>query len=275
MVDLPAGTFRTLEWDGHDGHPAVLLHGLSGVAEVWGATVDALGADRPRCIALDQRGHGHSPRTPGAYRATDYLTDVVALIEHIGVPVHLVGHSMGARVTILAAARRPELLLTATVVDIGPEAWAANIARTTRLFGSLPERFADREAALELARASGRGEDWARRFVEWRLRAEADGTYTWLASPDGLVESVTVQRARNHWRDWERIRLPTLLVRGAHSTEVRPHIAQAMRRRNPGVRFVEIPDVGHNIPLGAPGPLGASIRTFWVDTTTDTDGKRA
>lgn len=263
-VDLPAGRFRTLRWSGDADTTAVFLHGLSGVAEVWGATVQALGDARPRCVALDQRGHGHSPRTPGAYRAADYLGDLAALVHTLDAPVHLVGHSMGARVAILAAARRPELLRSVTVVDIGPEAWAANIATTSKLFASLPERFADRDEALALGRAAGQGEAWAERFLRWRLQEQPDGSYTWLASLDGLVETVTVQRARNYWRDWDRIAVPALLVRGGTSNEVRPRIAEAMRTRNPGVGFVEFDGIGHNIPLLAPERLATELERFWA-----------
>ncbi len=272
MVPLPAGTFRTLEWAGDADSTMVFLHGLSGVAEVWEDTVAALGADRPRCVAIDQRGHGRSPRTPGAHAATDHLADVIALIERFGSRVHLVGHSMGARVAILAAARRPDLLHTATIVDIGPEAWAANIIATTGALSSLPRRFADRDAALVPGRASGRGERWAERFVDRRMRAEPDGTFTWLASIDGLIESVTTQRARNHWRDWERIDVPALLVRGGASNELRPRIAQEMLRRNPRVAFVELDDVGHNIPLLAPDRLAAELTRFLGVTAASDPG---
>ena len=134
--DLPAGAFRALDWaaTGATGPTALLLHGLSGVADVWCDTVGALGESRPRCVAVDQRGHGHSPATPGRYRVGDHVGDVRTLVGRLGAPVHLVGHSMGARVAFVTAARRPELVASVVVVDIGPEAWVANIDRTTRMF---------------------------------------------------------------------------------------------------------------------------------------------
>ena len=122
--DLPAGVFRSLEWaaTGDTGPTALLLHGLSGVADVWCDTVAALGESRPRCVAVDQRGHGHSPATPGRFRVADHVGDVRALVDRLGAPVHLVGHSMGARVAFVTAARHPELVASVVVVDIGPEA---------------------------------------------------------------------------------------------------------------------------------------------------------
>lgn len=263
-VALPAGLFRLLEWPGRNDATVVFLHGLSGVAEVWDETVAALDPDRPRCIALDQRGHGHSPRTPGHYAATDYLGDLVSLVEQLDGPIHLVGHSMGARVAILAAARHPEAFASIVIVDIGPEAWKANITETSRLFASMPQRFDDRDAALSLIGLSKRGDEWANRFVDSRLRVLPDGSYSWLAAPETLIETVTTQRARNYWTDWDRISSPALLIRGGTSKELRPRIVAAMRRRNPSVKFTEIPDVGHNIPMDAPTDLAEALRTFWV-----------
>lgn len=267
-IDLSAGAFRGIEWPGNADRTVVFLHGLSGVADVWTDTIadlaDALGVGHPRCIAIDQRNHGHSPRTPGHCTARDYLADLVELIEGLGTRVDLVGHSMGARVTILAAARRPDLVDTATIVDIGPEAWSTNVTNTARSFRALPERFVDRAEALEFGRLSNRGDQWAERFVAWRLRPHDDGSYTWLADHDRLIESVATQRARNYWHDWERIATPALLIRGGTSREVRPRIAAEMRRRNPRVGFVEIADVGHNVPLLAPRRLADELAGFWT-----------
>lgn len=294
--ELRAGRFRGLEWPGFPGvsrppgagsarsdgpgssggaPTAVLLHGLSGMADVWHATVmalpDHLDGSRPRCVAIDQRGHGRSPHLPGRYSAADYLQDLVDLVDLLGAPVRLVGHSMGARVAMIGAARHPELFSSVVVVDIGPEAWQRNISATTALLAARPERFSDLEEALSVARfiVGERGydpvggDDAARMFVEERLRREKDGAYTWLAPRDALIESVTVQRSRNYWRDWEGISIPTLLVRGGNSDELRPHVVQAMRRRNPAVDFVEIDGVGHNVPLLAPERLAEEVGRFW------------
>lgn len=263
-VALPAGLFRCVEWSGRRDETVVLLHGLSGVADVWTDTVDALGTDRPRCIALDQRGHGRSPRTPGAYAARDYLGDLMALVDQLGGPVRLVGHSMGARVAILAAARHPDAFSSVVIVDIGPEAWKANIAHTTKLFASMPESFASRDEAMAVGRMAGRGDEWATRFIDWRLHAEADGTYTWLGSQEAMIETVTVQRARGYWPDWVDVVVPSIVVRGALSKELRPATFEAMQRRNPFVHSTEIPDVGHNIPLEAPVDLARAIVEFWA-----------
>ena len=136
FITLPAGQFRFLEWNG--GAPAtVFLHGLSGVAEVWSETVEAFGDAGPRSIALDQRGHGHSPKPPSGYGIGHYVEDAAVFVRMLKAgPVHLVGHSMGARVAIVLAARHPDLLRSVTIVDIGPEIWKENATNTIAAFES-------------------------------------------------------------------------------------------------------------------------------------------
>ena len=104
----------------------LFLHGLTGVAEVWQETVDALGEGRPRCVAIDQRGHGDSPHG-GPYHVRQLVQDALAAARAAGMErPHLVGHSMGARVAMAAAAWRPRAWRTVAMADIGPEASAGS-----------------------------------------------------------------------------------------------------------------------------------------------------
>jgi pimeloyl-ACP methyl ester carboxylesterase len=270
-IDLPAGRFRFLEWGGV-APAAVFLHGLGGIAEVWGPTVDALGAERPRCIALDQRGHGHSPNPPSGYGIGHYVEDAAAFIRSLKVgPIHLVGHSMGARVAIVLAARNPDLLRSVTVVDIGPEIWKENAAGTVAAFDRMPHRFATGDDAIAFSerRPSSFTPETSNQAVQARsiffagLGENADGSFEWLASFHALKQSVTLHRARDYWVEWHAIRVPAMLTRGGASTELRPAIAQRMRETNPRVRFAQFEGIGHNIPLLAPEQLATTLAQFW------------
>lgn len=261
---MAAGPVRVLEWPGDGDGVAVFLHGLSAVADVWQATVTALGRGAPTCIAFDQRGHGHAPRGAIDYRVGAFVDDLLSIIGSLRLErPHLVGHSMGGRVAMVAAARHRATFRSVTVVDIGPEQWKANAEATAAALEAMPAAFADTSAAEAFA-ARGRAlqEPWRSAFFA-RLERGRDGRYRWLADPADLARIVRVHRARNYWRDWGRIRIPALLVRGERSNELRPRIAAAMQRRNPHAEVVELSRAPHNIPLAAPVFLAEALMAFW------------
>src|SRR5512134_3558529 len=91
-----------------DDRPAlVLLHGLSADGSSWQPVIDRF-AGRHRTFALDFRGHGASERTPGRYGLADYVADAERLLDAIGAPAIVVGHSLGGVVAAsLAQDRHP------------------------------------------------------------------------------------------------------------------------------------------------------------------------
>lgn len=83
-----------------------------------------------RLIALDQRGHGETPRAE-SYRIADFAADAIGFLEQLAAgPVHLVGHSLGTIVAQRVAEQRPDLLQS--LILIGP-------ARTARAHPGLLE----------------------------------------------------------------------------------------------------------------------------------------
>ena len=261
-LELSAGVFRTLTW-GEGGEAVLFLHGLTAVADVWGPTIKALPAGR-RFVALDQRGHGGSPHTPGEYSASRMAGDVREAVRLLGGQVHLVGHSMGARMAIIAASRFPELLRSVAIVDIGPEASKANIEATVSGISSRPERFASERDALAYAFRTRVPTESDRHIFLARLQRHADGSLTWRSPAEALIECVTRQRAQNYWSDWRNITIPALFVHGGRSNEVSDAIASAMRSANPRVRYERLEDIGHNIPLIAPEKLAALLDPHWT-----------
>ena len=258
---LPAGEFRTLMWPG-SGTPIVLLHGLTGLAHVWGETVNALGGYGP-AWALDQRGHGDSPAPVSGYSIAEYVGDVVAFVRTLRLEQpHLVGHSMGARVAMVAAARHPELFRSVSVVDIGPERWTANWRDTVAAIERMPATMTEAETLAFFTRNRPTPAARQRGYLS-RLRDAGEGRLTWRGSPEAWKQTVKSHRSRDFWEEWGRIAIPALLIRGGDSNELRPAVAARMRDRNPGVRYQEFAGVGHNIPLIAPETLAAALAAFW------------
>jgi pimeloyl-ACP methyl ester carboxylesterase len=113
-------TFDVLDEGPLDGKPVVLLHGFPERSSTWRRVTPHLHEAGLRTLALDQRGYspGARPRRRRDYRLFELVDDVVALIDRVGAPVHLVGHDWGAAVGWAVAIRRPDLLLSWTAVSV-------------------------------------------------------------------------------------------------------------------------------------------------------------
>ncbi|WP_415976220.1 alpha/beta fold hydrolase [Rhodococcus sp. 077-4] len=112
--------FDVLDQGPLDGPVVLLLHGFPERASSWSAVMAILNDAGMRTIAPDQRGYSPNarPKRRRDYRFGALVGDVVALIERIGRPVHLVGHDWGANVAWVTAGRHPELVASLTAFSV-------------------------------------------------------------------------------------------------------------------------------------------------------------
>jgi pimeloyl-ACP methyl ester carboxylesterase len=122
---------RTVDVDGvgiayddvGEGDPVVLVHGFaSRRRETWAGWPDALVEAGYRVLALDVRGHGESdkPHDPAAYGPEVLAGDVAALLDDADVEsAHLVGYSMGARISMHVLLDHPERVERCVLAGVG------------------------------------------------------------------------------------------------------------------------------------------------------------
>lgn len=88
----------------------LLLHGgLSNSDELLDSIGGSL-AERRRVVAFDRRGHGRTADTPAPFHYASMVAETIAVIDHVGGPVHVVGWSDGGIVGLLLALQRPDLV---------------------------------------------------------------------------------------------------------------------------------------------------------------------
>jgi pimeloyl-ACP methyl ester carboxylesterase len=102
---------------GEDGAPVVVLvHGAGAHMGWWDAVIAEL-TPSFRVIALDLSGNGDSAARAD-YGGEGWAEEVLAVARQVGgARVLLVGHSLGGRISILAAARGPETVRGLVLVD--------------------------------------------------------------------------------------------------------------------------------------------------------------
>ena len=102
-----------------EGKPLMILHGLFGMLQNWGAQTKAL-ADEYQIIAVDLRDHGQSPRS-NAISYPLMAADIRQLITDLGhKKVDLLGHSMGGKVAMQLACEPDSPIDRLIVADIAP-----------------------------------------------------------------------------------------------------------------------------------------------------------
>jgi 3-oxoadipate enol-lactonase len=222
-----------LEVEGSGPPWLVCLHGLVDTLEVWDRLAPAL-ARRGAVARFDQRGHGESGAPPGPYRREDLVSDVVGVLEGLGVPrAILVGHSMGGVVALTMGLTRPErvagmvLLGTASQCSERVAAWYERIA----LAG-------ETEGCEGIARAIY-GES-SRRRVAGDPRALAHVTRTLKSLwADPLTPKLS------------EIRCPVLLIVG-EKDPMGPRASEIIAEQVPGARVEVLPGRGHWTHVEAP-----------------------
>ncbi|HEY3518708.1 MAG TPA: alpha/beta hydrolase [Gammaproteobacteria bacterium] len=100
------------------GQIVLLVHGTGAWSEIWRSTLDRLAAAGYRAVAVDMPPFGYSEQpTTRDYTTATQGRRLAALVESLGGPVVLVGHSFGARATVEAAMLAPERMRALVLVD--------------------------------------------------------------------------------------------------------------------------------------------------------------
>ena len=256
MLDSPAGAAEP---------PLLLLHGLFGQGGNFQSVGRKLAAGRSVVLA-DLRNHGASPWDADASLSA-MADDVAALISSLGAPaVSLCGHSLGGKVAMLVALRRPELVARLCVVDIAPVAYemGGNRAILDALLALPDEALASRaaaDAALAAAAAAPQAEALGNQFIRqfllqnlvpderrWRLnlRALRDGYDALRGFPDAGAPAAG---------------LPTLFIGGERDGMLGEEHRDACVAHFPDARLEMLP-VGHFVHSEAPGPFVELVDGF-------------
>ncbi|MEV0247428.1 alpha/beta hydrolase [Nocardia sp. NPDC050712] len=243
---------------GGPGPAVVFTHGAGLDSGMFDPQVAALRDAGIRTVGWDMRGHGASRPSAVGFTAERALSDLNALIDHLGLqrPV-LVGHSIGGNLAQAAVRADPDRYSALVVIDstwnYGPlSTWerallrlAAPMLRTIPA-GRLPRIMADASATTPAA------------------RAYAADAFTRIGKPEFLDvwrAAATLVRPDPAYRT----PLPLCLIRGA--LDRTGNIAAAMPRWATAEQVTEhvIPAGGHLVTMDAPDATTAVLLEFLAE----------
>lgn len=208
---------------GGNGPALVFLHGLTLSGAWWDSLAPHLLADHT-VILPDLRGHGRSTNPSGVYRHSEIATDVLQLMDVMGIREFAgIGHSSGAGVFLHMAARAPDRVRSMILIGLGHRVTNATRARWSK---------------AELA-------NQPRRYREYWLRIHPGGTAQVERIIDYLRHLGDVEEELNLPRDMlTRISAQTLIVfgdRDSHPVE----IATELYRILPQSQLWIVPHTGY------------------------------
>jgi len=115
-------------WEGK-GKQILCIHGITANCRFWDCLASAL-APHHRVIAMDLRGRGLSDKPPTGYSIEHHCKDVLSLIDDLGLkrPV-LMGHSLGAFISLVFSAKYPQRVDRLILVDGGGKLTKTQMAK--------------------------------------------------------------------------------------------------------------------------------------------------
>jgi pimeloyl-ACP methyl ester carboxylesterase len=251
---------------GEGGSTVVFCHGLFGQGKNWTGIGRAL-ADSHRVVLVDMPDHGESPRSE-RFDYLDSAAQVAELLESTG-PAAVVGHSMGGKVAMLLALRRPELVERLAVVDVSPVPYAHS-AEFERYIAAM--RAIDLDTLRERKQADAAlveavPSPMVRGFLLQSLRRETDAegaSWRWLLNLPLLARDLDAITG------WPADALtgvppyegPVVWVGGAESHYVTEANVAAMDALFPHNRRVTVKNAGHWVHSEQPQVFVEVLRRF-------------
>jgi pimeloyl-ACP methyl ester carboxylesterase len=252
----PTGLHRMayLEWGSRD-NPRVLVcvHGLTRCARDFDFLSRDLSA-RYRVVCPDVAGRGDSDwlTNPNEYQVPTYVADMVTLLARLDVEtVDWVGTSLGGLVGMALAALPGSPITRLVLNDVGPVVTRASIARIASYVGKwppLPTMGAAEIYVRSVSASFGPHSDAEWRFLtEHVVREKPDGSLRMHYDPSISVPFTAPlpDHDPEQWDLYDKIRCPTMVLRGERSDLLTRDTASEMSRRGPRAKVAEIAGVGH------------------------------
>ncbi len=246
---------------------SVLIHGYGEGAYVWKACLRDITACSSAYL-VNLRGHGDSDWDPQRrYDAPTHARDVEHIVRQVApAAAVLIGHSLGALVALLVAARAPTTVAALVLVDFGPtparEVWLQardNLARSLRGYATVAEYASWLERSRPLTQP-----DVLPQLAHDALRADVHG-FTPKVDPALArweYEDLSAIAGTGLWPVLASLTCPVLIVRGSGSAVLTRAEAQRMAGSIAYARLTEIEASGHAVVTDNPQELGRVIRHF-------------
>jgi pimeloyl-ACP methyl ester carboxylesterase len=220
------------------GSPVILLHGGLGHGGNWGFQVPELLSTGRRPVLIDSRGHGRSTRDRRPFTYELMASDVLAVMDALGIEkAPIVGWSDGACTALVLARNAP--------------------ARAAGVFFFACNMDPSGTKTIERSPVLGRCfRRHARDYAE--LSATPDQFDAFAAAVGRMQKS----EPNYSVRDLADIHVPVAIVQGEHDEFIKREHAEYLARSIPGAELTLLRGVSHFAPLQRPEQFNSVMLAF-------------
>ena len=214
------------------GEPLLLLHGFSGSSQDWVPSLAQWGT-KFQLILPDLRGHGRSGILTKPFRHDDAATDILALLDHLGIRACKgAGISAGGNVLLHMATKQPDRITAMVLVSATPHFPARARAIMSQYADNLPPE------QWELLRRRHPGGDE-------QIKAILASTKSFATSYDDLNFTPALLST---------IKARTFIIQGDRDPLYPVELSVEMAKTIPNSRFWIVPNAGHGPVIGTRWP---------------------
>lgn len=249
--------------ENRDNGTIVIVHGLFGQARNWTAIARRL-AEKYHVVTADLRNHGRSDWDMEMTYPV-MASDLAELIRDVSdKPVHLVGHSMGGKASmVLSLSKDSDLVADLVIVDIAPVRYEHDYTGYISAMRGVDFDAVTRRAEVEDALSSGVSEKGIRQFLAQNVTTDKDtGKMSWQVNIDAMAA---------HLADiigWPEDDVTgsydgdVLFISGANSHYVDPNDRDHIKSLFPKAAFTSIKGAGHWVHAEKPDAVLLTLSAF-------------
>lgn len=220
------------------GRPVILLHGGMGNSGNFGSQVPAVVGSGRRAVVIDSRGQGRSTRDDRPYSYRLMGSDVLAVMDALGIGrATIVGWSDGACTGLVLAREAPERIG-------GVFYFACNMDDS----GTKPFVF-----------TPAIGRCLARHKLDYAALSSTPDAFDAVFDAVGLM-----QRTQPNYSaaDLAEIKVPVTIAQSEFDEFIKPEHAEYLARTIPGAQQVLLPGVSHFAPVQRPEVFNGAMLAF-------------
>jgi pimeloyl-ACP methyl ester carboxylesterase len=258
MVQLKGDSVKinAFLWRG-GGKTVLCLHGITANCRSWDQMASCL-SPAYQVVAMDLRGRGLSGKPDGGYSADQHVRDILAVLDDLEIEkIFLMGHSLGAFISLMFAARHPQRVAKLILVDGGGD---LNQTQMDQVFAGikpaldrLGKIYPSEKAYLDQMKAAPYIQPWRPQietYYAYEIEEVEEGVRTNI-NPAHIAEEAENVRKIDCASFYDKIRCPVLILRATQGLLSQDDlllpqdVAEKMVAQIPDARLFNVEGLNH------------------------------